>query len=57
MKKLEDTRWPEDAEGDRLARETRDECNHLTDSERKSLFEEGMRVIYGGDEQNPVSRH
>jgi hypothetical protein len=31
-----------------VARQVRTECNKLTDEEREKLFEEGLRMIYGG---------
>jgi hypothetical protein len=41
--------WPEETEGDRLAREIRQRCNKLTSEQRREHFEQAMAMIYGGD--------
>ncbi len=36
---------------------TRQACNKLTDEERRELFEEGLRIIYGSDAKKSIRSH
>jgi hypothetical protein len=39
--------YPEQTRGAKLARETRQEANSLTEAQREELFRKGMQMIYG----------
>ncbi len=41
---------------DKIARETRQRCNTLTDAERKELEELAFQIIYGAHAHSPVRR-
>jgi hypothetical protein len=40
--------YPEKTAGSELASEVRKKASQMTDSQRESCLEEGMRIIYGG---------
>lgn len=41
---------------DAVAERTRQQCNKLTEEERKELLEAGLRIIYGADAKTPTRR-
>ena len=50
--------YPEDYAGSKAAGKLRSEANSLNDTQRDSLMEAGMRIIYGGDAKKTISvRH
>ena len=48
--------YPDDTKGTRIAKSIRKETSDFTDDKRSDLFKEGMRVIYGGADNEKVSR-
>ena len=41
---------------DAVCERTRQRCNKLTETERKDLLEEGLKIIYGADATTPTRR-
>ncbi len=48
--------YPEETEGSRIAAENRKKANSLNQADRENLFEEGMRIIYGGSQPKQTVR-
>lgn len=40
--------YPVETDGSRLAHDVRTQANRLSETQRASLFKQGMQVIYGG---------
>ena len=41
---------------DAVSERVRQQCNKLTEEERKELLEAGLRIIYGADAKAPTRR-
>ena len=46
-KRLKDTKWPKETDGDRWAREARARCSKYTPAQKAKLYELGMAIVNG----------
>lgn len=49
--------YPANTKGGETAARMREESNHLSESQRETLFKQGMQIIYGGTGKKETVGH
>jgi hypothetical protein len=49
--------YPATTKGSEMAARVRTEANHLSETQRETLFKQGMQIIYGGTGKKETVSH